>query len=309
MVTWQDLKQRLGRRLDTGLVGTYSLVRPRRDDGHGWPPVSHARSTFTFVHRPPGEWFLANGEEGTLIDESLPSMLPDDCEDDDPPGLWFDSGPYPWRFWGSPLRLARPLLAPALHDARPLGDPEPAVHDGRSGWSVTLDYGLPAPLHLITDDQAPIVLLSECAGYREQLTGLEFPRTVSDQMLNPPPDNAAIRAHYRRLDEHYRSRPLPLPLPGAWPEPIAAPIIVGGDIDTGFLIINMGGTQTDPAPDEAWLVRQPLTDTPYDDGAANDPDAYVHRWRSPRWQWTLATLGRPLTPEELRDVIRTTPDT
>jgi len=305
MVSWQHLKQQLAQPLNTGMLGTWTLARPRRDDGRGWPPASLARSVMPFARQPPGKWRLDAGRHKYVrIDESQDDPAPGQ------PGLWFAPGPYPWDFRSSPLRLTRPLGSPTLDAARPANEPSPVTHDGRPGWSVILDCDLPEPLHLVIDDQAGIVLLAECSssGYQEQFTGLEFPRTVSDELIGPIRDNAAEKARFRRLHEYCRTRPLPLP--DGWPEPILSPIVNDGDPETGFLVINLGGTRTGPGPVGAWLIRQPPDDAAYEDyWLTNNPDHYVHRWQSRNWQWTLAVRDRPLTPDELHDVISTTPET
>lgn len=297
MTTWPELRQQLAAVPDAGLVGAYSLVRPRRDNGRGWPPASLSRSTIRFTHQPPTAWRFEIDGQVSFLDEALTPPTPEE-----PQGLRFTTGPYPWRFFGSPLRLVRARHSPALAAAIPIAEPEAVLHGGRPGWSVTLHSSLPTPLRLVVDNATGIILVAECprTGYHEEITALELRDAIPDSAFRDSDDLAAAErrkaAQYNQLLQHYRSHALPLP--HDWPEPIEAPIIADGDIDSGFLVINLGGTRTGPGPSGAWLIRQPRTGPAYEAGPLHNPEVYVHRWHTAHWQWTLGVEGRPLTQEE-----------
>src|SRR3954452_24045218 len=92
--TWKILLARLSAGPAESLTGSYSIIRPRRDDGHGWPPPESVGSTDRFAYRPTGQWRLETS--------GYVSFVGPDADLGEPGGLSFSAGLYPWDFPRSP---------------------------------------------------------------------------------------------------------------------------------------------------------------------------------------------------------------
>ncbi|MCX5234872.1 hypothetical protein [Streptomyces prunicolor] len=312
MVSWTELRDLLGRAPELPVVGRHTSVRPRRDNGQNWPPPSPVRLSARFAHRPPHDWFVEydNG------DVSIDAWDPEDGRraEDFPAGL--DFGPeFPWDLDPSPYRLITGGPGPVLAEATAVAEPTPVRHDGRDAWAVILRTpSLACPLRVVVDAGAGILLAVEVeeAGYREELTELDFPAELPDSRFQwNNAVEAAEEAHRRRRDEvaaYYDQRPLPVP--AFWPGGLdhAEPGVFDGDLATGLLAIDL---YNDDAPDDtptmATLIRQRPNTPLFEPGWVSDPQAFVHHWQDGTWQWTLALWGRPLSPDELDRVIDSMP--
>ncbi|MFC9928738.1 hypothetical protein [Streptomyces sp. NPDC127190] len=304
MASWTELRELLDRTPKPAVVGRHLSVQPRRDDGRGWPPASPVRRTVSFAYRPPGDWFLDHGDGDITIDTGQGG----------PAGLGF--GPrFPWDLAPSPDRLITCAHSPALAAADAVGEPERVRHEGRPAWAVTLRTpALPQPLRVVVDPAAGILLSAavEESGYREELSGLEFPPGLPDARFRwTEALTAAEEARQKRRAEvaaHHGAESLPVP--AFWPGGRAhfEPRVFDGDLTTGLLALdlyNEGAPAGTPAM--AVLVRQRPDAPLFEPGWVADPEAYVHHWADGTWQWTLALWGRPLTPEELDRVVASLP--
>ncbi len=306
-MNWTELRDLLTRSPKPAVVGLHTSIQPRRDNGHGWPPASVVSTSTRFAHRPPNDWFLDHGDGDISLDVREPDEDP--REEDAVRGLEFGAD-FPWDLVPEPARLIAPVPGSALTAATNQGEPTAVRHDGRDAWAVTLTTpSVPHPLHVVVDARTGILLAAEVkeAGYREELSELEFPGELpgsrfqwSDAMAE------AEEAHQRRRDElaaHYREKALPVP--AFWPGGRGhfEPHVFDGDLATGVLAIDLyndGAPQETPAM--AVLIRQQPDTAPFEPGWVADPQAFVHRWQDGNWQWTLALWGRPLSPDELERV-------
>lgn len=307
---WDALLATLDHRQPGPVTGLHTTVQPRRGDLAGWPPVSPIVLTARFAHRPPGDWLLdfGNGDIGLQLPRAGAEVPSEELE----------FGPdFPWDLDAGPARLlcAR-ASTPVLAAAVPLAPPEPQAHDGRNAWAVTLRTPeLAHPLRVVLDPVAGLLLQAEvpALGYRETLTGLEFPPSLPDSAFDRSAEVDAATARHERLAAYWADRPLPLP--GHWPGGMARTHahVLGGDPETGLLAVQLtpddDAREAAPAdlPPQSALIRRPLGAPPFEPGWTADPETYVHHWSTARWHWTAAFLGRPLTPVELACVIATMP--
>ncbi|MFJ6213339.1 hypothetical protein ACIQGZ_08425 [Streptomyces sp. NPDC092296] len=311
--TWEELWRALLSRPRPAVTGTYAVVRPRRDHGHGRPP-GRVATTETFAFRPPGSWRCAYTDPLAHADGALWIATPEESGDDAPSGLDFAEDGFPWGFAESPERLVLTSGYGPLAAAVPLSEPEEAVHADRKGWAVTLDVPLAGPLDVVVDGTEGLLLRvgSPDGAYREELRDLAFPDRLPDSLFDPA-DLAGAQAAWeeRRRAAEAAHRGRPLPVPGYWPGPRQQPSVLDGDLPSGLLVIDLGldlgaGTRAH-GPFDARLARSRPGDPPYLGGIFGDPGICVHTWTDHTWQWSLATDGPTLTPRELDAVITSMP--
>ncbi|MGW2373857.1 hypothetical protein [Kitasatospora sp. NPDC001683] len=162
-------------------------------------------------------------------------------------------------------------------------------------------------LHLVIDSRTGMVRRASAPGtaYVEELSDLAFPETLPDDLfVQPHDDGSSDRAEllrWERIREHYRARPLPVPV-ASWPGPLGRPSPIDGDPGAGYLVVDLDTESSPGAPTAAQLVRQPLDEPPYLSGWATDPGHHLQRWRDGRWQWTLVRADNPLTVWQLERV-------
>ncbi|MFG3254917.1 hypothetical protein [Streptomyces sp. NPDC048172] len=292
--TWSQLLDLLNRP-KPALRGTYQIVRPRLDDGHGWPPPSTAQETTRFAFRPPAAWRFEADDDVSFTPDAAPH-----------PGLSFGSGPFPWAFDASPERLVPGAVSDTLAAAEALSAAEPVTHDGRPAWAIRLTTRPVTDLRLTVDSELGLILRAESPSrhYGEQLTGLHSHVRLTDADFEWSEELEAAEqrrlARWEEASEHYRHHSLPLPL--YWPGPLEDTLVWDGDLATGFLILALDSAEPPDVPQRAYLIRQPPSDPSYEQGPLTDPTVFVHRWRDSTWHWTLAVEDRPLTPDELRRV-------
>ncbi|MER6358187.1 hypothetical protein ABT186_42040 [Streptomyces sp. NPDC001634] len=318
MVSWTELLESLDRTPKPAVVGLHTSVQPRRDDGRGWPPASPVRMTVRFAYRPSGDWFFDYGHGDVSFTSADTSPEPEAGSgpgaEGYPAGLAF--GPeFPWDLDPSPERLITCVHSPALAEATAVNSPEAVRHDGRDAWAVVLRTpSLHHPLRVTVDTTAGILLAAEveAVGYREELTGLEFPAELPNSLFEWNEALAAAeKSQQERFEQaaaHYRE--LPRLLPAYWPGGLddAEPSLIDADLTTGLLALDLGcNPEQGDGPSMAMLIRQPPNTPLYQPGWVSDPETYVHHWQDADWQWTLALQGRPLTREELERVIASLP--
>ncbi|MFF2074764.1 hypothetical protein ACFVXG_08400 [Kitasatospora sp. NPDC058162] len=275
------------------LTGRYRAVRPRVGNGPGQPPAEDVETVIRFAFRAPSLWRHEFGGRVAVAESNFPPWVE--------PGLSFPGEGWPWRFAPDPARLVVPAL-PELPAGRP------AEHDGRAAVRTEMAGPEGVTLQLVIDGRTGMVLRASAPGtaYVEELSELAFPEALpDDRFVQPDDDGSADRAEllrWERIREHYRVRPLPVP--ASWPGPIGRPSPIGGDPDTGFVVVDLDTEPSLGTPTAAQLVRQPLEEPPYFAGWARDPGHHLQRWRDDRWQWTLVLSDNPLTVEQLERVRR-----
>ncbi|WP_282796946.1 hypothetical protein [Streptomyces sp. CC224B] len=300
---WRALRERLDAAPAPALYGRYTVLRPHRDDGNGWPPPYPARHDTRFAHRPPYQWRTETDGNLLLADEETAPRL-------EQPGPDFpDDDGFPWVFDPHPCRLVHCANSPLLADAEPLGPARRVLYGDREGaagvWEIALRLHGPVPeLRLTVDATAGILLdvRTPDGRYRERLVDLHFHALPEEHFrwsAQAEDKKRRQAAHAERLAQHGRTHRLPLPR--WWPTPLGGhPELYDGDPDTGFLVVDLDVQPTTADRlRSALLVRRPLADPPYEGGHMRDPGLFVHRWRDEWWQWYLVLDGRPLTPKEL----------
>lgn len=317
MVGWPELRDRLGRTPGPIVTGRHTSVQPRRDNGPNQPSADPIRTSARFARRPPHDWFIAYDDgEISLNTWELNTWEPGDGRNADafPAGLVF--GPdFPWDLAPSPERLLTGAAGAALAEATCLTEPEAVRHDGRDAWAVALRTpSVPYPLRVVVDARAGILLAAEVqeVGYREELTELDFPAELPDSRFEwsdaLEAEEGARRHRREEVAAHHAGRPLPVP--ARWPGGLghAEPHVFDGDLDTGLLAIDLYNTDAPPdTPTMAALIRRQPDTPPFEPGWVADPRTFVHRWEDGTWLWTLALWGRPLSPDELDQVIGSMP--
>ncbi|MEU6172944.1 hypothetical protein ABZ832_13580 [Streptantibioticus parmotrematis] len=289
------------------MTGTYRVRRQRRDPGNGMTP-GRVGVVETFAYRPPGWWRGARRDALGAAGEALWVAAP--AEGGSP------VRGFSWDFAGSPRRLVAAGGAVPFAGAVPRGGPRPHARAGREAAEWLLEVPHAGRLRVVLDAEHPLVLLAETPDgeYREELTDLAFPGSLPDELFDPGHAQAARAAWAERLAAARSAwRQRPLPLPGHWPGPRPAPRVIDGDLASGLLVLDLGldavtlGPGRARGPVAARLARRRRGEPPYLGGIFADPKVFVHTWSDGVWQWSLATEGPALSPEDLSAVIASMP--
>ncbi|PWI45399.1 hypothetical protein [Streptomyces sp. ICBB 8177] len=315
--SWEAWWRTAATRPVPAMTGTYRVRRPRRDPGNGMTP-GRVGVVETFAHRPPGWWRGVRRDPLGAAGDALWITAP---AAPDRHGRGFS-----WDFAGSPRRLAPAGGAGAFAGAVPRGGPRPYTRAGREAAEWLLDVPHAGRLRVVLDAEHPLVLLAETPDgeYREELTDLAFPGSLPEELFDPGHAEAARAAWEVRLRAAQAAwRERPLPAPGHWPGPRPAPRVIDGDLATGLLVLDLGLGGGAPAPGArpvrasaagrsrgpvaARLARRRRGEPPYLGGIFADPKVFVHTWSDGVWQWSLATEGPALSPEDLSAVIASMP--